>query len=267
MSLVLLASGPADLRVFGAREGGETDLAAVFDAAAQADLVFVGERHDDAASHGFELALLDALAERGRPVVLAMEMFERDVQPALDDYLAGRVDEAEMLARTRPWPNYRTDYRPLVELARARGWPVIAGNAPRALAARVAREGLAALETLPPAERAQAAAALECGEGAYREKFMAEMRQMAGHGGTADLDRLFEAQCVKDETMAESAAAGLAPGSTVVHVNGAFHSDEGLGVVERLRRRRPEVRALVVSIGQGAPSPEGAAGDFVVWAP
>lgn len=270
LSLVLLAAAPADLRVLEARSGKEADLATVFDAAARADLVFVGERHDDEAAHRFQLALLQALAERGRPVALVLEMFERDVQPALDDYLAGRIDEAEMLGRTRPWPNYAAAYRPLVELARARGWPVVAGNAPRALASRIAREGLGVLETLPAAERLQVAAAVRCGDGPYREKFMAEMRRTPAHGANgalADFDRLFESQCAKDETMAESAAARLAAGTTVVHLNGAFHSDEGLGVVEDLRRRRPEARTLVISIGQGPPASGPALGDFVVWAP
>ena len=38
--------------------------------------------------------MLEGLARRGRAVTLSLEMFERDVQPALDAYLAGRLSEA-----------------------------------------------------------------------------------------------------------------------------------------------------------------------------
>ena len=95
------------------------------------------------------------------------------------------------------------------------------------------------------------------------------MGGMAGHGARFDLDRAFQSQCAKDETMAESVAARLDPGLTVVHFNGVFHSDEGMGAVEGLKRRRPGLDPMVVSITKGA-SPEPAKralGDFVVWTP
>jgi uncharacterized iron-regulated protein len=187
-------------------------------------------------------------------------MFERDVQPVLDDYLAGRIDEAGFLAAARPWPNYADDYRPLVELARRRGWPVIAANAPRPLAARVAREGFAALDGLGPGERPRTAAALVCPAGPYRARFVEAMDaavDRAGataHGTQAPgaLQRLYEAQCLKDETMAESALAAIAPGRTVVLVAGQFHIDEAGGLLIGARRRRPDARILTVSIKPAA---------------
>jgi len=262
----------AEVRVFDTRLGVIASPEQAFDAATQADVVFVGEQHGDKAAHRFQLQLLQALAARGRPAVLVMEMFERDVQPHIDAYLDGRIDEAQMLRLTRPWSNYRQDYRPLVAFARSQGWAVVAANAPRALAARVGQEGLAALDALPDSDRRLAARDLQCGESAYREKFMAALSDMGGHGrpgAAANLDRLFESQCLKDETMAESAAGRLAPGVTVVHINGSFHSDEGLGAVERLVRRAPNARTLVVSIAPGAAPPPSrvALGDFVVWTP
>lgn len=277
----------ARARVYDARRDATIALATLFDTLARADVVFIGERHDDAATHRLELAVLEALAARGRPVVLALEMFERDVQPLLDAYLAGRASEAELLAGARPWPNYATDYRPLVEFARAHDWPVIASNVPRPLAALVARGGLAVLDTLPAARRAHAAAELRCPDDAYRAKFVAAMRGMPGHDavaahGAADsasasaesalLQRFYESQCVKDETMAESVARAVRAGATVVHVNGAFHSDERLGTVTRLVRRRPEARVVVVATVPGGAaaadlSALGDLGDYVVLLP
>ncbi len=117
-------------------------------------MVFFGEEHDDPATHRVELALLRSLGERHGHIVLSLEMFERDVQPVVDEYLAGAIGHEEFLARSRPWSAYMTDYHPLVELAKARGWPVVAANVPRPLASAVGRVGLAALDTLSAAERA-----------------------------------------------------------------------------------------------------------------
>ena len=72
-------------------------------------------------------------------------------------------------------------------------------------------------------------------------------------------ERFYLAQCVKDETMAESVAAALrhaGRGATIFHVTGAFHSDYGQGTVDRVRRRTPEARVVVIT---GVPVPDPAA--------
>lgn len=269
------AALPAE-RVVDDRHDATLSWSALVDTLAGADVVFLGEQHDDQSTHRLELAVLEGLAARGRNVTLALEMFERDVQPLLDRYLAGEASEAEMRAGARPWPNYESDYRPLVEFARARGWPVVASNVPRPIASAVGRAGLAAVDTLPPVRRAYVAAELSCPDDRYRSKFVAEMAGMGGHGGAdsaaaqAMLQRFYQAQCVKDETMGEAVAAAVAPGRVVVHVNGSFHSDERLGTVTRVLRRLPATNALVVSF---VPAPLAAKlggteldgrGDFVV---
>lgn len=225
---------------------------------ANADVVFVGEQHDDPETHRVEFGLLDAIGRLGRPVILSLEMFERDVQPLLNDYLAGRVSESDFIARSRPWDRYVTDYRPMVELAKSRGWPVVASNVPRSMASAVGRKSLAALDTLTPAERAWAARDIQCPDDAYRARFMETMR---GHGNgaapapgdtlpTAVANRFYLAQCVKDETMAESIveARQRAPrNAIVVHYDGAFHSDYAQGTVNRVRRRTPSAGLVVIT--------------------
>ena len=218
---------------------------------ARADVVFLGEQHDDPATHRLELALFQALhAAVGPRLVLSLEMFERDVQPLLDAYLAGGIPEADFLAKSRPWPNYATDYRPLVEYAKANGLRVIAANVPRPIASKVARQGLAALKSLDAPTRAQAASTVDCPPGPLFERFKETMQ---GHPGITDADvaRMYLAQCLKDATMAESIAQallGFEPSPLVFHVNGAFHSDEGLGVPEQLRLRMPQGRQVVTTV-------------------
>lgn len=222
--------------------------------AAEANVVFFGEFHDDPGTHRLQHALLEALARRGVDVVLSLEMFERDVQQRLDDYLAGRIDEDEFLDGARPWSNYATDYRPLVEFARSQGWPVLAANVPRPLAARVAREGLATLDTLEVEARPWIAREMHCPRDEYFERFAEAMGQHSVETQSAkEMEamtwRFYEAQCVKDETMAESIAQALEsmPGRVIVHMNGSFHSDFGLGTVSRLRSRAPDAETMILS--------------------
>jgi uncharacterized iron-regulated protein len=223
-------------------------------AAAKTDVVFFGEEHDDAGTHVAELALLEGIGRIRPNVVLSLEMFERDVQPALDAYLAGRTSEATFLAAARPWPQYATDYRPLVELARARGWRVVAANVPRPIASAVGRRGLAALDTLDATSRGFAAHELSCPHDRYYDRFAESMRAHSAGGvdtaARAMTDRFYEAQCVKDETMGESVARALAsagPNAIVVHFDGSFHSDYGLGTAARARRRAPVASRVIIT--------------------
>jgi uncharacterized iron-regulated protein len=247
-------------RIVAPNERRELPWEQMIERLARADVVFFGEQHDDPATHRVEAAVLESLGGIGRPVVLSLEMFERDVQRTLDEYLAGRISEPDFLAPSRPWPRYATDYRPLVELAKARGWPVVAANVPRPMASAVSRRGLAALDTLSPAERLYAAREIVCPNDDYHARFM---EQMQGHGAgagtspagrdtlsTAMAERFYLAQCVKDETMAESIveARRRAPrNAIVVHFNGAFHSDFGQGTVDRVTRREPGWKIALVT--------------------
>lgn len=243
-------------RVYDARHHRFSDFESLALAAARSDVVFLGEHHDDPATHRMELALLQAVARRRGNVVLALEMFERDVQPILDGYLAGRVSEEAFLRQARPWPNYMEDYRPLIEFARAHAWKVVAGNVPRRLASAVANQGLEVIARNTDSTRGWAAAEFRCPHDDYFRRFAAAMGEhpMGGPGlspaeSAAMTERFYQAQCVKDETMAESVArARRDPGQPlVIHYNGDFHSDYGEGTAARTRRRLGNAKVLIVT--------------------
>lgn len=255
---LLVALSPLDARAQEAPKGllsiHEADHRLDWDEAirdlSRADVVFVGEQHGDAATHRLELALLQALhLQSGKHVVLSLEMFERDVQPVLDAYLEGRIPEEAFLEKSRPWPNYPTDYRPLVEYAKAHSLAVLASNVPRRLASRVAKEGLSALDLLSPEDRALVAREIDVPENRLWERFR---ETMEGHPGVdaGQVQRMYQAQCLKDATMAEgiARAAAASPKPLVLHVNGAFHSDEGLGVPAQLKRFAPELATRVTTV-------------------
>ena len=247
-------------RVYDTRRGAFSDFEVMLADIAAADVVFVGEQHDDPNTHRLETAILQGLLRRGRATTVSLEMFERDVQGTLDAFLAGRIDEAAFLAAARPWPRYATDYKPLVEVATANRWPVIGANVPRKYASMVAKAGLAALESLPPAERAHVAKDIQCPFDAYFDRFVETMNSHPMPGSEklpeaerrATSERYYFAQCIKDETMAESIASAIDGNSSrqgpVVHFTGAFHRDFGAGAAERVRRRLPSKRVVVISI-------------------
>lgn len=261
----------------------ETTLPRMVEHLARADVVFFGEEHDDPETHRAEAELLDAIGRVGRPVVLSLEMFERDVQGVLDDYLAGRASESQFLARSRPWDRYATDYRRLIELAKERHWRVVAANVPRPLASAVGRRGLAAFDTLTVSERRNAAREQVCPRDDYHARFIESMQaHPVGPGPTRTADslptamaeRFYLAQCVKDETMAESivdARLAAPRDAIVVHFDGAFHSDYSQGTVARVRRRQPGwtlavVTAVPVADPAAAPiAPQSGKADFVIF--
>jgi uncharacterized iron-regulated protein len=252
-----LAESWAPHRVYDSHHHRFSDFEALAAEAVRADVVFLGEQHDDPGTHRMELALLQAVARRRGNVVLTLEMFERDVQPILNQYLAGTVTEDRFLRASRPWPNYDGDYRPLVEFAKAHGWRVVAGNVPRRMASAVATNGLQAVSQLADSTRAWAASEFRCPEDDYFKRFGKAMAEHPMGNGpppsagelTAMTARFYQAQCVKDETMAESIVRSRGDGSAplVIQYNGDFHSDFGEGTAARVKRRLPGAKVLVIS--------------------
>src|SRR5687768_3740546 len=259
---VIILSGATSLsaqsyvpqRVFDSAVSQFTDFESMVAAIARADVVFVGEQHDDPNTHRLERALLDGLARRRGDIILSLEMFERDVQDRLDQFLTGKLPEAEFLASSRPWPRYATDYKPLVDLAIARQWPVLAANIPRPMASEISKAGIEALASKSDTEKAWVAREGQCRtDDEYYRRFK---DVMGGHTGASEMYRFYAAQCLKDETMAESiatawsTAAASKPGAhpLVVHYNGSFHSDYGLGTASRVKRRLPNAKTVVVTM-------------------
>jgi len=223
---------------------------------AQADVVFIGENHDHEAAHRLQLDVLRGLDARGRRPVLAMEMFERDVQVVLDEYLRGIITESAFLQASRPWSNYRSDYRPLVEYCKERRLPVVATNAPRRYVNMVSRSGPASLRALSRQARGwlpRLPLDLRMSEGyeqALDALFGGAHSSPSAPAAGPSTANMKAAQALWDATMADSLAraARRNRGRTIVHINGSMHSDHGWGIVERLRKAAPSLRLVVVSV-------------------
>jgi len=274
-------------RVYDSK-GRSRSFADILKAMDDADAVLVGETHDDGVGHGVEAQLLYRAAERfgavgdqattKRPVVLSMEMFERDVQYILDEYLQGLITEAQFKSSARPWPRYDTDYRPMVEFARAHGIPVVAANAPRRYVNRVSRLGPASLDELsatakeylpplpyPPASK-EYAAQFNALMGEMMQAQQPKADSTAGSAAEGDsgspadtaapradpamhsMGNALSAQALWDAAMGNAVANALdqRQHALVIHYVGSFHVEKGTGIPERVADYRPGTRILTV---------------------
>ena len=250
-------------------QGAQVELATLCNAMDDADVVFLGELHNDSTAHAIQLELLawaDATTRStDRPLVLGLEMVETDAQTVLDEYLAGLVRERDWLAASRPWTNYETDYRPLVEFAREHGAAVVGTNAPGRYVSLVSRRGgVAVLDSLSASARAWLPPSSAPPSDPLAAKFMDLMGGMP-HGAGPTVEGMLAGQNLRDATMAWQIAQSLAdhPGALVIHVNGSFHSEGGLGIPEHLARLAPEARVLVVTMAPDA-EPGSLGDDFVI---
>ncbi|ARO99124.1 hypothetical protein K08M3_21930 [Vibrio alginolyticus] len=211
----------------------------------QADVILIGEWHTHAGIHRFQTDMLKQLTSYDRSLALSMEQFTRDKQPVVDAYLRGEIGEQYLMKQANAWPNYESDYRPLVEFAKQKNLPVIAANAPKSIVRCIGRQGLDYINKLDDDQRMFIAQAINTGSSPYKEKFMASMH----HGKPEQTEKQFAAQVTWDETMAESIVSYLDdnPGAQIVHVAGKFHTEQGLGTAASILSRNPSLKVVVIS--------------------
>ncbi len=252
MSISIFAQiSDVNYRIFDA-SGNPANINQIVDAAVKSDVVFLGENHDDAVAHFLQAELFKKLHESDagkRNVVLSLEMFERDVQIVLDEYLKDLITEKKFLDDSRPWNNYKNDYRPLVEYAKQNKLSVIAANAPRRYVNMVSRGGRETLEKLSPeAKRWLAPLPYAQPSELYSKKFTA---LMGGAGGdNHGVSKILDSQALWDATMAFSISEFLKKqkNALVVHLNGNFHTENRLGTAEQFLKLNPKAKILVITM-------------------
>jgi len=192
---------------------------------AQNDIVLFGEYHNNAIAHWLQLSVTKDLFEK-RKLTIGAEMFERDNQPQLDNYLQGKINAKGLDSLARLWKNYPTDYAPLVNFAKENNIPFTATNIPRKYASLVSKKGFAALDSLTAQEKSWLAP-LPMAYDPELPGYKNMIAMMGGHGG----ENLPKAQASKDATMAYFILTTQLPGSLFIHYNGSYHSEnyEGIG--------------------------------------
>ncbi|KJF99953.1 ChaN family lipoprotein [Photobacterium leiognathi] len=210
-----------------------------------ADIILVGEWHSHPAAHLLQSQLFAALYQQNPNMALSMEQFTRDKQAIVDQYLAGEIGERTLVSEANAWPNYDSDYRPLVEFAKQHKLDVIAANAPKSIVRCISKQGAGYLNKLPTSERLWVAQSLTLNKDAYQAKFLNSMH----HGNEDQNLRMFAAQTAWDDTMAESMVDYLKshPNKQIIHVAGRFHTMEGLGTASRIKARNPNLNIALVT--------------------
>jgi uncharacterized iron-regulated protein len=214
-------------------------------------VVFVGEIHDRYDHHLNQLEIIKRLHERDPNLSIGVEYFQKQFQPQVDDYIAGRTTEQEFLRGTEYYKRWGYDYRfyePIFRYAREQHIPVRALNVPTALPEAVAKSGIAGLTDKLRAELPK----IEPADDAYKARLRVAFEEHRGAGGPGSFDHFVEAQLVWDEGMAESAAAYLDanPGRRMVILAGSGHIAFGSGIPKRLERRTHATYAIVLSSGE-----------------
>jgi uncharacterized iron-regulated protein len=229
------------------RKGFLYDMEDSFDILIDYSVIFIGEEHESQVSHRAELTILKGLAERDSNLVLALEMFERDVQDVLDDYLKGKISEKRFLKLSRPWPNYRKDYRPLLEYAKKKGMRVIAANIPRRAAAAVALANKVSPDVMGE-DRIYLPKTLHFRSKEYYKRFASSMEEMPHFTPMKGMEvrGLYKAQVLKDSVMAASIEPFL--NRRTLFCCGHFHSDYHLGIPYQLQKNHPKLKIAVIAM-------------------
>jgi uncharacterized iron-regulated protein len=217
--------------------------------AAECQVVLFGELHNNPISHWMELQLTkDLFKLKKQNLVLGAEMFESDNQLLLDQYMKGEITADTFAAKARLWPNYATDYKPLVEFARNTNLKFVATNIPRKYASRVFKYGFEVLDTLSEQQKALMAPLpieydpeLDC----YKKMLEMEMSGMAS-------PNLPRSQAIKDATMAHFISKNIGEGKLLLHFNGSYHSDNFEGIMWYLKRLDPYMKILTIATIESA---------------
>lgn len=212
------------------------------------DVVFFGENHNSSINHWLQLKITEGLYQKKNgQLILGAEMFERDNQPQLNQYLNGNFDAKKLKDSARLWNNFSTDYKPLVDFAKAKKLNFIATNVPRRYASQTAKEGLQSLNSLPEKDKsymAQLPVQVTLETPGYPE-----MKAMMGdHADGTKTMNFIAAQAIKDATMAESILKNFQSGKTFIHYNGNYHSKEFGGIYWYIRQKNPTLKMAVISV-------------------
>ncbi len=215
-----------------------------------ARFVVVGESHGTPWHHEAQYSIFRALADRRSPVARGLEMIEYRFQEVVDAYLAGEIDEEQLLEDVewdKRWGVDSAHYASMWRWAREHDHPVVALNARRELVSEVADVGIDGLDDdgrrrLPAIEK----------DDAYREY----LRRIFGAHDTENeedegLERFFEAQLVWDETMAQTAwefVDGRSDVDQMVILTGRGHMERGFGIPPRLVRRGAKPASVVTVV-------------------
>ena len=254
--LVLVAFVPAKkaYQLFD-KTGDKTTYDTMLKDLQQADVVLFGELHNNPISHWLQLEVTKDLYEaKKQNLLLGAEMFEADNQEVLNEYVQKMISRKNFENDARLWPNYKTDYRPLVDLARQNQLQFIATNIPRRYASVVSRKGPEGLDKLSSKAKKWMTPLpfkVDLTLPGYANMIQMMGGMHGGHGGRSGMkmkpENFAKAQAIKDATMAHFILKNLKKGQTLIHYNGSYHSNNFEGISWYLKQKRKKLKIVTVA--------------------
>jgi uncharacterized iron-regulated protein len=212
---------------------------------AKKEVILFGESHNNPISHWLQYEVTSDLNSTNQ-LILGAEMLEADNQEALNNYLSDKIDDKALDTLARLWPNYKTDYAPLVNFAKENNLPFIATNIPRRYANLVYKKGFKALDSLSTEEKGWIAPLPILFDPEI--KTYKNILKMMGNHGTPEL---VMSQATKDATMAYFILKNIKTDYTFIHYNGSYHSDDYEGILWYIKQERPNVNyATITTVSQ-----------------
>lgn len=258
-------AGPPEVKPLVIEPGADVDasIRLIADRARHAEVVYLGELHDNAQHHAIEARILEALLAGGRRPALAFEMVPETRQASLEaavrsDANPGEVDQ-QLEWSAQGWPDFAM-YWPLFELARKNGLPVIATDLDPAVYRRISRNGLGAAGPDPARLRSAMP------DDPARDRAIAQRIREAhcNRIGESRAMRMLESWYARNVVMARRVGEALAQAPQVVVIMGRGHASPG-AVTEQLQALRPGTRQLVVGLFEGQADKLAGETADVVW--
>lgn len=213
-------------------------------------IVYVGEVHDRFEHHRVQLEVIRALHKRNGKIAIGMEMFQKPFQQALDDYIAGTIDERSFLKKSeyfKRWGFDYTLYREILLYARENKIPVLALNIRKEIVTKVAKEGLYSLSA---EERKEIPGDMDLSDIEYKTR-LKEFFERHGNPESKNFDFFYEAQVLWDESMAHNLNAFMQvnPEYQTVVVAGMGHLMFGSGIPKRAYRLNGGEYSVILNDG------------------
>jgi uncharacterized iron-regulated protein len=222
--------------------------------------VLLGEIHDNADHHRWQLSTIAGLHALHPRLAIGLEMLPHRLQGVLDQWVAGELTEEQFLTRTQwrtVWGHDATLYLPILHFARMHRLPLLALNVERSLARKVGEQGWAAT-TLQ--EREGVSDPLPA-PSSYVDMLF-ESFQQHGHEGKERNDPAFQhfvdGMLLWDRTMAQgiAEAATRDPQLIVVGLMGLGHLENRAGVPRQLAGLGIRNAAVLLPWDRGLPCSE-----------
>lgn len=261
--------GPLPLVIWSAKERRNISFGELTDRLLEADLVCIGETHDNDLCHRVQLQIIKALHASDARIGVGMEMFQRPYQDSLDRFIAGEIDEDAMLKateyRTR-WGFHWSLYKPIADFCKKNAVPLAALNLPRELTGKLSKGGFAGLS----ADDKAALGPIDFHVKVHRDHWYETLAKMHGNTKVSEeqKEKSYQVMTAWDEYMGASAASF----QTRRHVRrmivlaGSGHIDLGFGIPQRAVQRTGG-KAATVHVAPGGDAAKLAAApsaDYVV---